>query len=84
MKSCSKPIGAFIRLTNAIDFDAIDNKPVDLLFALLVPEQSTDEHLQILASLAEMFSDSSFRERMHKVDSSTDVFKLLSEWSALH
>ncbi|MDH5436435.1 MAG: PTS IIA-like nitrogen regulatory protein PtsN [Gammaproteobacteria bacterium] len=84
MKSCTKPIGAFIRLTNAIDFDAIDNKPVDLLFALLVPEESTDEHLQILASLAEMFSNNDFREKMHEVDSSTDVFKLLSEWSALH
>lgn len=84
MKSCDKPIGAFIRLTHAIDFDAIDNKPVDLLFALLVPEQSTDEHLQILASLAEMFNDSSFREKMHKVEYSTDVFKLLSEWDAIH
>ena len=84
IKSCNKPIGALIRLTNAVDFDAIDNKPVKLLFALLVPEQSTDEHLQILAALAEMFNDDNFREKLHKVDSSTDAFRLLSEWSALH
>ncbi len=84
MKSCDKPIGAFIRLTHAIDFDAIDNKPVDLMFALLVPEKSTDEHLQILASLAEMFNNSDFREKLHEVESSTDAFKLLSEWDAIH
>ena len=84
MKSCQKPVGAFIRLSQAIDFDAIDNKPVDLLFALLVPEESTNEHLEILSSLAEMFKDSDFREKLHEVDTSTDVFKLLSEWESVH
>ena len=84
MKSCSKPIGALIKLNQAIDFDAIDNDPVDLLFALLVPEESTEEHLQILASIAEMFNDNDFRQKLHQMESSADVFDLLSEWGSMH
>ena len=52
----TKPLGALITLESGIDFDSIDNQPVDLLFALLVPEESTEEHLQILAQLAGLFS----------------------------
>ncbi len=52
----TKPLGALLTLEEGIDFDAIDKQPVDLLFALLVPEESTEEHLQILAALAGLFS----------------------------
>lgn len=50
--------GAFIRLAEPIDFDALDGQPVDLVFALLVPEESTQEHLQLLAALAQSLGDS--------------------------
>ncbi|MBU0498564.1 MAG: PTS sugar transporter subunit IIA [Gammaproteobacteria bacterium] len=49
--------GAFIRLAGPIDYDTIDREPVDLVFGLLVPEQATSEHLQLLAKLASLFSD---------------------------
>ena len=49
--------GAFIRLETAIDFDAVDNEPVDLIFGLLVPTEATNEHLQLLAKLAALFRD---------------------------
>jgi PTS system nitrogen regulatory IIA component len=58
------PIGAFLRLKEAIPFEAPDGKPVNLLFFVLVPEKATDTHLQILASLAEMFADVGTRERL--------------------
>ena len=48
-------IGCFIKLDQGIDFDSPDYQSADLLFGLLVPQQCTDEHLQILASLASMF-----------------------------
>mgnify|MGYP000194253376 FL=1 len=48
---------ALIKLKDPIDFDAIDNAPVDILFLLLVPEEACDEHLNTLARLAEVFSD---------------------------
>jgi len=58
------PIGAFLRLKEAIPFEAPDGRPVNLLFFVLVPEKATDAHLQILASLAEMFADVSMRQRL--------------------
>lgn len=57
MHGLEKPVCAFIRLEQAIDYDAADNQPVDLVFALLVPEESTEEHLQVLSMIAELFSD---------------------------
>ncbi len=51
------PVGAFLRLREPIPFEAPDGRPVGLLFFVLVPEKATDTHLQILASLAEMFAD---------------------------
>ena len=58
--SLENPVCAFIRLDEAVEFDATDGKPVDLAFALLVPEDSTEEHLQVLSTIAELFSDQEF------------------------
>ena len=55
--SSDKAVGAFIKLEQGIDFDSPDNEPTDLLFALMVPEHYTDEHLEILSGLASRFSD---------------------------
>lgn len=51
-------VAAFLRLERGVDYDAPDHEPVDLLFALVVPEKCSDVHLKILAALARMFSDS--------------------------
>ena len=75
-----EPIGALAVLRQGIDFDAIDSKPVDLLFALLVPEESTDEHLQILARLAAMFSDQDFCMRLRDCRDSDQCFELVNNW----
>lgn len=80
LKNLDRAVGAFVKLDNGIDFDAHDQQPVDLLFALLVPEQSTDEHLQILAALAQMFSDARLREQLREADSSQNLFDLLTQW----
>jgi len=53
---------ALIQLKEGIDFDSPDKTPVDLICGLVVPEKATDVHLQILASLAKMFSDPDFRQ----------------------
>lgn len=49
----TKPIAALTKLPSGIDFDAIDQAPVDLIFALIVPEEATDEHLELLAAIVE-------------------------------
>lgn len=81
LKSTNHTLGAFIRLQSGIDFDAIDHEPVDLLFALTVPEDSTEEHLQILSRLAELFSQPNFLDRLRSEGSSSGIFSLLTEGS---
>lgn len=73
-------IGAFLRLKEPVDFEALDNRPVDLLFGLLVPEDSTDEHLQLLSLLAEGFSRESLKEQLRSgAVSSETAFVLLTQ-----
>ena len=77
IKKLSQAIGAFVQLENAIDFDSLDNEPVDLMFVLLVPEKCTDEHLQILASLAEMLGDEGTRDKLHAATSCEELCWLM-------
>lgn len=76
-------LAAFLQLNQGIEFDALDNKPVDLLFALVVPEQATQEHLELLAQLAAMFSDAHFREQLRSTPTCSEKFKLLTQWHSL-
>ena len=57
LKECTQAVGAIIILKDGIDFDAPDKKPVDIVFGLVVPEDSCDEHLMLLRSIAEIASD---------------------------
>jgi PTS system nitrogen regulatory IIA component len=52
---------AFLRLAHPVDFAAGDGQPVDLVFAMAVPEHFTQQHLQWLAELAERFADADYR-----------------------
>lgn len=49
----TQPLAALVKLPTPIDFEAIDKQPVDIIFALIVPAEATDEHLQLLASVVE-------------------------------
>lgn len=55
---------AFVRLATPIDFKSADQQPVDLVAALIVPAQFTDQHLQLLAELAELFSNSDITDSL--------------------
>lgn len=77
LQPCSRALGAFIRLSTAVDYDAVDGEPVTLLFALLVPEDSTREHLDLLARLAEKFSDDGMLEKLKTEPTRDMVFNLL-------
>lgn len=71
-------IAAFVRIKEPIDFDAPDNKPVSLVFVLLVPEQATGEHLEILSHLAQRFSEKTVREALLNCEKAEDVQCLLA------
>ena len=70
-------IGAFIRTVVPVDFDAVDNAPVDIFFALCVPEEATDEHLGLLSELATNFSDSQFVANLRHSSSSFEIYQSL-------
>jgi PTS system nitrogen regulatory IIA component len=70
--------GAFLRTAAPIDFDAIDGAPVDLFFALFVPQSTTKEHLDMLARLAEGFSDAAFVDRLRQLTSAETIYSLLA------
>ena len=80
LKDLDRSLCAFVRLREEIDFDSNDQQPVDLLCALLVPEQSTDEHLQLLAMLAEMFRDQELCQKLRKASSREELYRLLIHW----
>ena len=77
--TCGKPVGALAVLAEPIDFDAVDGQPVDILFAMLVPEASTEEHLLLLGQLAELFDNLEHCKQLRNSDPN-GLYQLLTEW----
>ena len=75
----SSAVAAFIKLDDGVDFEASDGEPVDLVVGLLVPEECTDGHLQLLAQLAELFSKSEVRDKLRGPMSSSELLEILSQ-----
>ena len=82
MKEVTEAIGAFAQLRKGVGFDAIDNGPVDLAFALLVPESANEVHLQLLSQLASMFSDEKLRHKLRAANSAEQILALLERWES--
>ena len=76
IKNLKQTAGAFLQLASPIPFDSPNRRPVNLLFVLLVPEQATEEHLQILSELAQRFSDRAFRESLQTAADTATVLSL--------
>ena len=68
----------FIRLSKPLAYDAIDGQPVDLLFALAVPENCTSDHLKLLSQIAERFSDTALLEKLRNAEDAGELIDLLS------
>lgn len=71
--------GAFLRLSQPVDFGALDGVPVDLVIALAVPEHFVQQHLHRLAELAEHFADAGFRQRLREADDVDSLQAVLFE-----
>ena len=72
-------VGALVHLNAGVDFESPDHEPVDIVFALLVPEHSTDEHLQILSSLASLFNNVEVCAKLRRAGSAEELFRLLTQ-----
>ncbi|MEW7000301.1 PTS IIA-like nitrogen regulatory protein PtsN [Serratia ureilytica] len=74
-----RAVGVFIRLDQPIAFDAIDNQPVDLLFALLVPADQCKTHLHTLSLVAKRLADKTVCRRLRAAQSDEELYQIITE-----
>ena len=82
LSSLTRVYGIFARLERAIDFDAIDEQPVDLMFLLLAPEQAGADHLKALARVSRLLRDNSVCEKLRGSTSADAIYALLTQTEA--
>jgi len=80
IKGLKAPMAAVFQLAQPIVFDAPDEKAVDVLIFLLVPEAATQKHLEILSEIAELLSDAGLREKLANSSSAADLHGLIANW----
>jgi len=81
LKNLKDTLCAFVRTQSPVPFESPDGQPVRLVLAMLVPEHATEQHLELLSDLAQMFSDRELRERLLAADDVAAAHRLLTEWS---
>jgi PTS system nitrogen regulatory IIA component len=69
--------GVFVRLSEPVDFDAVDEQPVDLIFALFAPKEAGAEHLRALARVSRLLRQAELREQLRQARSADAVHALL-------
>jgi PTS system nitrogen regulatory IIA component len=77
MQDSERAIAVLVQCDEAIEFDAIDNRPVDLLFALLVPDSQCKEHLSTLASMAEKLNDKAVTKQLRRAESDEELYQIM-------
>ncbi len=80
IKGLEDAVAAVFRLTTPIPFDAPDGHPVGILIFLLVPEQATQQHLELLSEVAEMLSDTALRESLLTSQDTQSLHQALCAW----
>ena len=82
IKGLKSPMAAVFQLAHPIGFDAPDEQPVGLLIFLLVPEASTQKHLEILSEIAELLSDTALRESIKSSTVQAGLHQLIAQWQS--
>src|SRR5436309_12333872 len=80
IKGLKAPLAAFVRLAEPIPFESPDGEPVKLLVFLLIPDHVTQQHLEILSEIAEMFSDDAFRSALSTEPDAAVVHQRIVGW----
>ncbi|MEY3095336.1 MAG: PTS IIA-like nitrogen regulatory protein PtsN [Burkholderiaceae bacterium] len=80
IKGLEDAVAAVFRLATPIPFDAPDGQPVSVLIFLLVPEQATQQHLELLSEVAEMLSDTGLREALLGSQDPQALHQALCAW----
>lgn len=79
LSETSQVICVLLTSSEAIAFDAIDNRPVDIFIALFVPEDSCKEHLSTLQSIAELFSNKQTCKNVRNCKTDQELFELIQQ-----
>ena len=79
MAGLSKPVGMFARLAHGVDFDSIDERPVDTVFLLLAPEGAGADHLKALARVSRLLRDRGLVDKLRATESADALYALLIE-----
>jgi len=77
-----KIFGVFAKLEKPVNYDALDNQPVDLVFLLLVPEKAGASHLKALAKISRILRDQSVCEKLRGADSGDAIYAILNSANA--
>lgn len=80
----SKIFGVFARLEQPVDFDALDDRPVDLVFLLLAPEGAGADHLKALSRIARVLRDSDTVAKVRATKDASAIYALLSQTATPH
>ena len=75
-----KPIGVFIQLESPIDYEASDKREVDLIFAVLIPENMCGDYVQYLPTLAENLVDKSLCKQLRAAKSADEIWGIFSHY----
>jgi nitrogen PTS system EIIA component len=81
LKGLRETLVVFVRTKEGVPFESPDGLPVRLVFAMLVPEHATEQHLNVLSELAQLFSDADLRDRLLAENDIGQVHRLLQEWT---
>ena len=76
LPNIQKAAGSLIILEQGIGFDSVDNLPVDIIFTLVIPEDATDAHLQLLATIAEVMHRKIFRDKLRQATDNLSLFNI--------
>ncbi len=79
LSKLERPIGVLIKCDEPFPFDAIDGKPVDLLFALFVPESEHQQHLATLAEVARKLSQKEVCRAMRKASNNQELYEAITQ-----
>jgi PTS system nitrogen regulatory IIA component len=84
LAKCTRIFGIFARLDRAIDFEALDGLPVDLIFLLIAPESAGADHLKALAGIARVLRDPAMAAQLRATRDASALYSLLTLTPASH
>ena len=76
--SVDKVVAAFARSENGVDFEALDNAPVNFIILFIVPKKEYSMHLQTLAAIARMFNNCEIRQQLMEAQTADDVLGIFA------